>query len=264
MLSSVEPGENIQFANQDVNIELDNRIEKISQWAIKFFTSQVVIFFSTMIGSIILFSALNLTCVGLLLTGGVGLYIYLRPYNIPKNLIYELAIMKNIVANYFSCAFKGKTSYYHQILPNIYLGALPLKTSHHDKILLQDLNIKSVLSLVEDFEFEKETFFSFPVTKKMWKDHKINQLSISVVDHSPLTIDELHKSADFIEACEKPIYIHCKSGMGRAPSALLAYLIKYKNKTLEEGLALIQAIRSIRLNSLQKMALKNFEIQLRS
>ncbi len=41
----------------------------------------------------------------------------------------------------------------------------------------------------------------------------------------------------------RPVYLHCKSGVGRSPTVLAAYLMKYQGKTLQEAIEIIERDR---------------------
>lgn len=239
-------------------LEQEGEVQKIKDLAYQFFHSPLVWFFAAIIGAVVAFSAINLTFVGTLFMGISLAYLAWNPRWLPKPLLYELAIMANLVKNVFSQFFNKSYSYYHEILPNLYLGALPVKSLKHEKVIAEKLQLKAVLSIVEEFEITTPTFLSNPVNRKDWIDLGINHKVISVVDHTPLSLKDMHESADFIHK-NKRVYVHCKSGMGRGPSAIIAYLIKYKGYTFKSAHSLIEEVRHIRVNSHQKLSLINFE-----
>ncbi len=186
-------------------------------------------------------------------------YLTIYPEKIPKKLLYELAIARNLVGNHLAFVSRNRTKYYHEIFPGIYLGALPLKSHNHHNLLSKDLEVGAVLSVVQDFELSTATIFSCPVEKSDWKELGLTQYQISSEDLMPLNDRDLHKAADFISRCHNGIYIHCKSGKGRAPSALIAYLVKYQNESVNSAYQHIKSMRAIFLNRKQLEALKDFE-----
>ena len=53
-------------------------------------------------------------------------------------------------------------------------------------------------------------------------------LHLPTVDDNPLSLEHLEKGAKFIQDCmdeDTGVYIHCKSGVGRAPSMAVGYFI---------------------------------------
>lgn len=56
------------------------------------------------------------------------------------------------------------------------------------------------------------------------------------------------------------IYVHCKNGHGRSPALVAAYLIRFKDKTVEEALEFIKSKRGeVHLEDNQIEALRKFE-----
>ena len=87
-------------------------------------------------------------------------------------------------------------------------------------------------------------------------------LHLPTVDDTPPTFEHLEEGADFIQECIDQgvgVYIHCKSGIGRAPSMAAAYLI-YNGMGYEEAVdALVSKRPFIRMVKSQKENLKAFE-----
>lgn len=242
--------------------EQETDVQKIKDIAYQFFHSPLVWFFSAIIGTVVAFSAINLTGIGCLVVGLSMAYIAHNPKSLPKPLLYELAIMTNLVKNFFFERFFGKPSYYHEILPGVYLGALPMKSLNHGNLISQKLQSKAVLSLLEEFEINTKTIISTPMGRQDWIDLGINHKVIFVVDHEALSLEDMHEAADFIKE-NRNVYVHCKSGMGRGPSAIIAYLIKYESYTFDHAHKLIKDKRHIHINGDQKLSLINFERSLK-
>ncbi len=90
----------------------------------------------------------------------------------------------------------------------------------------------------------------------------INTLHIPTKDrHSP-TLKELEQGIEFIKkeiANGGKIYIHCRSGVGRGPTMLIAYLIS-TGYELKEAIQLIKQVRKfINLTAVQMDSLIKFE-----
>lgn len=238
---------------------------KVMDFAYKYFTSPIVWFGLTVVAGTIFFKAMNMLAYGGALALISALFMSAYPMKMPEPLIYELAIAKNIVSNHISEAVSKKTIYYTEIFPKMYIGALPLESKDHHNLLNKKLRVEAVLSVVQPYEMERETVFSKPVSPKLWQSLGIVHKLLSTIDHQALSLDSLNQAADFIKAHEKGgIYVHCKSGMGRAPSAFIAYLMKHRAMNFEKAHNLVKAKRYIRLNKSQIEVLKTFEASLSS
>lgn len=61
----------------------------------------------------------------------------------------------------------------------------------------------------------------------------------------------------------RTVYIHCKNGHGRSPTLVAAYLIKYKNMSVDEAINLIQEKRpEIHIEDIQRKALEDLKTAL--
>lgn len=82
-------------------------------------------------------------------------------------------------------------------------------------------------------------------------------------DHAP-TLDQLEQGIRFIRqvlAASGKVYIHCRGGIGRAPTMAAAYLIA-QGATLDQALCLIRDARPfIRIMPLQMQRLKEIEAE---
>jgi len=64
-------------------------------------------------------------------------------------------------------------------------------------------------------------------------------LNIPVKEYDKPTISQLNKGADFIHNAvskNKKIYIHCREGISRAPTFLVAYYIKYEKNNVKKAI----------------------------
>ena len=198
----------------------------------------------------------------LLLTTTLICGIVTFPYYIPKTLLYEGAIIDGITKDYLTKIGVLNKPYYNEILPGIYLGALPLKNFNHDKTLIEKLKIKAVLTVIEDYELATETLFSSPVQKNDWTEQGVGVCHISIKDMTSLSIKDLHIAADFIKEHKESIYIHCKAGMGRSVMCLMAYLMKYKYMTYKDAERFVKCKRpATSLQIWQKERLKEFSLE---
>ena len=120
-----------------------------------------------------------------------------------------------------------------EILPNLWLGNIKIASTSAFYI---NHNINCVINCSKDIEFF---------------DKKCNNIRISVNDDlKKKEIDNLllylDKSSDLIYEQlinNNCILVHCYAGIQRSASVILAYLIKYANVSLYEGVQLIQSKR---------------------
>lgn len=93
-------------------------------------------------------------------------------------------------------------------------------------------------------------------------------LHLATRDNTPVPLDYLHQSADFIaehKTNNGKVYVHCGVGVGRAPSAAAAYFIKYEDMTTVEAIATIREVRPfVHLTGSQRRQLEKFELELRN
>ena len=157
----------------------------------------------------------------------------------PEVFSFELNALLNIRKGNFDA-----------ILPDqLFLGAMPNRAgipfamSNWDR--LHKLKIGAVLSVNENWE-RKLRGPSIPYTEKDYQREKIAYLAVTNKDHVPLDIPKLEESADFIQnnlKAGKKVYVHCRAGRGRSAMAIAAYLIKYRNFTVDQSMNLIKARR---------------------
>jgi|SRR6056300_1594578 len=121
---------------------------------------------------------------------------------------------------------KKASHLYHEIIPHLFLGnQLATFNAEH-------LKIDVIISIGAQS-----------------KNNNIQNIHFSLRDDKTLIIEnELTTITNLIHELlesNKRILIHCKSGINRAPSFVLAYLCMYKNMTINEGIDYIKSLRSI-------------------
>ena len=120
---------------------------------------------------------------------------------------------------------------YSIISKNIAIGSAPSKIGLY---LLKKNGFKYILNL----RFEKQNI------KSKYKSFEV--LSIPVKEFNAPSIDQLEEGAEFINQItfnNYKIYIHCREGVSRAPSFLIAYYIKFHKLTFEKALSKIKKKR---------------------
>ena len=117
-----------------------------------------------------------------------------------------------------------------RILPNLYVGGQQAK---HGLARMAALGISATVDLrVESDDRQRGVALE-------------RHLHLPTVDDTPPTLDHLSQAADFIGAAldeGRGVYIHCKSGVGRAPTTAAAYLVS-TGRTPDEAWAIIRQSR---------------------
>jgi protein-tyrosine phosphatase len=153
-------------------------------------------------------------CVGLLAT---GLYVYMNFREICQEASLLLSLFRKHVL--------GQAWYNTIIAGKLILSALPLEGSQEE---FAKENVLAVLSVVEPWELEITVLGLTPIGD--WPIGTINHKIISVPDLTPVPLQELHESADFIHeqiSSGRKTAVHCKAGVGRSAAAVMSYLIKH-------------------------------------
>lgn len=120
---------------------------------------------------------------------------------------------------------------YSQITPNLYLGPqygrLGMRT-------LQEAGVSASLNLRAEYD-DKAYGLSFP-----------EYSHLPIVDNTPPTIEQLDQAVAFIERVigdNKAVYIHCGSGVGRAPTVVAAYLMAAEGLSPEAAIQKVTTTR---------------------
>ncbi|MFT4554018.1 MAG: protein-tyrosine phosphatase, partial [Chlamydiales bacterium] len=78
----------------------------------------------------------------------------------------------------------------------------------------------------------------------------------------PMDIETFEESIDFLHSeilAKRKVYIHCKAGVGRSASVVIAYLMKVKGMDYDEAFHLVKSKRSqIKINERQKQGILNY------
>ncbi|XP_063443400.1 phosphatidylglycerophosphatase and protein-tyrosine phosphatase 1-like [Mytilus trossulus] len=131
--------------------------------------------------------------------------------------------------------------WYNRIDETVVLGALPLK--ENSKKLVEDENIKGVISLNEDWEMK-----GMIPTEKEWKDLGVDQLFLQTVDYvGTPTQENINKAVQFImkyRKREESVYVHCKAGRTRSTTIVACYLVHVNKWTPDEAVEFIKTKRS--------------------
>lgn len=163
-------------------------------------------------------------------------------------------------------------NWYDRIDETVILGALPFRRS--TKQLVDDENIKAVVSMNEDYELSW-----LSNSDKEWCRYNVEFLQLSTTDifQAP-SQEKLQDGVNFINKFRNvsskklsdtdvidghnpagTVYVHCKAGRTRSATLVACYLITKNNWTPEEAVDYMRTKRPhILLHTAQWSALKQF------
>jgi predicted ATP-grasp superfamily ATP-dependent carboligase/protein tyrosine phosphatase (PTP) superfamily phosphohydrolase (DUF442 family) len=166
------------------------------------------------------------------------------PYSILKSLLNlrALYLLKTFITRINTIGFRFA---FHRLveeyfgLPNLKYGKMDRKLyfggqfSKLGLLKLKFYGIKSVLSLRNDFSDPKISFI------------KMEYFKIDIPEYEEITIENFTTSIDCINRqieLGRPIFVHCREGVGRAPSVVVGFLLS-KGVNLKEALETVYASR---------------------
>ncbi|MEQ8676180.1 MAG: dual specificity protein phosphatase family protein [Aggregatilineales bacterium] len=120
---------------------------------------------------------------------------------------------------------------YSQILPKLYLGP---QYGVLGKKTLEEAGVSASMSLRSEYN-DQDFGLSFP-----------EYSYLPTVDNTAPSLEHLDQGVAFIKRMlddDRAVYVHCGSGVGRAPTAVAAYLIAEKGMTVEEAIKTIKDSR---------------------
>jgi predicted protein tyrosine phosphatase len=134
-----------------------------------------------------------------------------------------------------------------QITTQIYLGSTPYSVSDA-KVMVEDFAINSVLSLQSDEDISDRKI-PLPELRNCYKDQSVEFKRFAIKDFDVEGLAKKLYEPTLYLAQEikqgKSVFVHCNSGICRAPSTVLAYLVAYEEYSIEEGLSLMRLKRPI-------------------
>ncbi|XP_067123122.1 phosphatidylglycerophosphatase and protein-tyrosine phosphatase 1 [Centruroides vittatus] len=146
--------------------------------------------------------------------------------------------------------------WYDRIDETVILGALPFRKFTPQ--LLENENVKGVVSMNEDFELKL-----WVTTKQEWKDKGIDFLQLRTTDifETP-SQEKLLQGVQFINkfvGTGNSVYIHCKAGRTRSATLVGCYLMQRHYWIPSKAVEMIRSKRPhILLSSKQWEALEEF------
>jgi len=123
----------------------------------------------------------------------------------------------------------------NQILPNLYLGGVDA-VSDRDTLVQQ--GVGGVVCCFRELEFPSSRFHA---------DIEYYRVDVEDVGREPIELF-FDEATDFIHSWikrDKPVVVHCRAGVSRSPSIVLAYLIAHEGFSLLDAFSLACRQRSI-------------------
>eukprot|EP00290_Baffinella_frigidus_P006786 CAMPEP_0180136684 /NCGR_PEP_ID=MMETSP0986-20121125/11682_1 /TAXON_ID=697907 /ORGANISM="non described non described, Strain CCMP2293" /LENGTH=176 /DNA_ID=CAMNT_0022077839 /DNA_START=63 /DNA_END=593 /DNA_ORIENTATION=- len=114
-----------------------------------------------------------------------------------------------------------KRNWFDRVDDHVLLGALP-----YAKLVpkLKDEGVTHVLNMVAEW--------GGPV--KEYQAASIEQRRVPVIDFTPPSVADIEQASAYINTVVEKggtVYVHCKAGRGRAASAVMGFLIRYRGMT---------------------------------
>jgi atypical dual specificity phosphatase len=137
----------------------------------------------------------------------------------------------------------GYFQWYTEILDNLILGGMPLRTDFQQ---LRDLGVQCILSVVECYENHSPGYMCDPVTPQEWIAHHVDYLQVPICDFEEMNLDKVQICVAYIHWCirkNKKIYIHCRVAVARSVLIVMAYLVKYQKLSSQDALSFVKSKR---------------------
>jgi len=178
--------------------------------------------------------------------------------NFKDSLVFHVSLGYNIVNH-----SEETHRWWDRITDNIVLGALPFHNRNHLTRLTVEENIRSVLIMCRDFEFNP--VLGTPVTKQDWENHNVKVYHSPTKDFEAPPVEELLNCVAFINKQiendpKGSVYVHCKAGRGRSVAVVVCFLISNLGLTTDESIQHITSKRShINMGTSQTEACRKYE-----
>lgn len=130
--------------------------------------------------------------------------------------------------------------------PGIFIGSSP--QSSVDVARLKEMKITAIISLQSDDDLVARKI-DWPKLQAAYNHNKIevNRFPINDFDEIDLgnkVVEPIKKLNELVKAKHK-VYVHCNSGVCRAPAVVLGYLCHYQGMSLGAGFQQISIARPI-------------------
>ncbi|KAG2531439.1 hypothetical protein JM18_001243 [Phytophthora kernoviae] len=173
------------------------------------------------------------------------------------SVVFHVSLLYNLLMRH-----EQRRPWWSHVEPKLILGALPLQSKHHLDQLVQNEGVRAVVTMNQPVEL-LPNLLATPVSPVEWENAQVAQCFGTTDDFSPPTLETLQRCAKFIheqvDVQQNTTYVHCKAGRGRSTVVVVAFLIEYRNMTLEEAFALVKIKRPhVSLLPKQKRILREF------
>jgi len=122
-----------------------------------------------------------------------------------------------------------------QIIPNLYLGGVAAAS---DTQSLVQQGIRAVCCCCRELEFPSKEFS---------KELEYYRVDVEDISREPIEL-YFPEATEFIHSWisrEQPVLVHCRAGVSRSASVVIAYLIAYQNYSLHDAFFLVRSHRSV-------------------
>lgn len=134
---------------------------------------------------------------------------------------------------------------WNRVAPDLYLGSCP--ASLNDVLTLTELGVGVVVNLQQDEDMESHSL-PWEELSPIYLEHGFEALRVPMDDHQPTSVrrhlteavDLLHRYLDEGWA----VYLHCTSGVNRAPTVAIGYLAKHGGLSLDEATSHVMTRRA--------------------
>ncbi len=145
---------------------------------------------------------------------------------------------------------------------SIHLGIIPHDSFFYDFMgFMKKEGINVVVCITKRFENNYGTFQA-PIKLSAYLEEGIDVYQSPEEDFVTLSVKSLGRITEYMDSklkAGKKIYTHCKAGRGRSAQVVVAYLVRYKNMTVNEALLHVQTKRiQVSLGSARLAVLEDF------
>eukprot|EP01063_Lacrimia_lanifica_P038272 TRINITY_DN8094_c0_g1_i1.p2 TRINITY_DN8094_c0_g1~~TRINITY_DN8094_c0_g1_i1.p2 ORF type:complete len:298 (+),score=100.69 TRINITY_DN8094_c0_g1_i1:62-955(+) len=173
--------------------------------------------------------------------------------------VARLTLWPTVAWNYFRHLL-GERMYYDEVRPGVFVGGAPFHLIASELVLKH--KVRAVVNCCEEYAG----------TEALYEKMGVRQFRLRCLDFCDVPLDKIIASVDYL--CEEvagasadgappPVYIHCKSGKGRAVTVATAYLAKqyHAGNTQAANAEIKKARPTAFANVYQRPAMRDFASQ---
>ena len=108
------------------------------------------------------------------------------------------------------------------IIPHLYLSDVWIATNMNE---LVQFNINTIINMT--YEVQNKFIESFTYYKYDWYDN----FKFNILDNLDIIVDQIHE----VIKQNLNVLVHCKMGLSRSVTVIIAYLMKYNNMKFDEA-----------------------------